>query len=553
MRALLAAAFSLSCLSSGVLTNSAYAETIEAYAPITKVTVHPQGATVTRKVDVALPAGDHVLVLPALFEDNVEFYELQVTGAQKGAVWVSGLESPLPKALEAPEVTAAREALESAEVGLQAIKDRQAELLLPKAEGSARLQFLAGLAKSDGATQLTAEQLKTLVRTVGSESRDATQMSQAAEIAARNLEDALEDAVYAVDSAELALVKQISLNASERVISVNLVAPVDTTAQIEVRYLSADASWYAYNEIYLERTAEPKAVVKRNVVIKQASDEAWRDVELILSTAAPLFASRPSNLYPQLRRIEKPKPVIEYNGSKSGTQHDLAFSEPMIEAPVIMEYSAMSSKYDGLAVEFHYPETVTVERSVDGLKLPLEDLDISVENLFAKAVPERDKTAFLMAELKNVSDAPLMLQGGATLLYLNGTVVGGAHNDDLRVGQTDTFAFGPIDGLQVASVVVDDNAGDRGIIRGSKIQTQKRRFDIENFTPESWDLRVFGRVPYSAQEDLEIEWSATPTPTEENADDNRGILRWDITLKPGEKREIMLDHQLTWPEEFELR
>lgn len=77
--------------------------------------------------------------------------------------------------------------------------------------------------------------------------------------------------------------------------------------------------------------------------------------------------------------------------------------------------------------------------------------------------------------------------------------------------------------------------------------------EVENLTGQVWPLRVLDLVPFSEQEDLEITWSAKPTPSEENVDKQRGILAWDLKMQPGETRVITLNTRLGWPEGKVLR
>lgn len=50
-----------------------------------------------------------------------------------------------------------------------------------------------------------------------------------------------------------------------------------------------------------------------------------------------------------------------------------------------------------------------------------------------------------------------------------------------------------------------------------------------------------------------IDWSAAPTPSEENVDNRRGILAWDLDMKAGSKQTVRLNTSINWPEGMELR
>ena len=183
-------------------------------------------------------------------------------------------------ALESEAAKAARANVDVAEEALRELKDQKKSLLLPKTEGDARLQFLAGLSDGEGIAQLDAERLAKLITVIGQESRAATQMSDEAQIQARQLDDAMKDAEHALASAKLDLAKQLDPNGNEQTLSVKVIAATDTTAQLELRYMVDNAGWYTFNELHLDRGDDPKASLKRNVFVAQlkafpAHFESW--------------------------------------------------------------------------------------------------------------------------------------------------------------------------------------------------------------------------------------------------------------------------------------
>ena len=60
-------------------------------------------------------------------------------------------------------------------------------------------------------------------------------------------------------------------------------------------------------------------------------------------------------------------------------------------------------------------------------------------------------------------------------------------------------------------------------------------------------------MPYSEQDDLEIEVTASPEATETDVDGQRGILGWEFDLPAGGKETITLEQTLTWPEGMVLQ
>jgi hypothetical protein len=66
-------------------------------------------------------------------------------------------------------------------------------------------------------------------------------------------------------------------------------------------------------------------------------------------------------------------------------------------------------------------------------------------------------------------------------------------------------------------------------------------------------VRILDQVPYSEQDDLEIDVTASPEATETDVEGQRGILAWEFDLAAGGKETITLEQVLTWPEGMVLR
>ena len=68
--------------------------------------------------------------------------------------------------------------------------------------------------------------------------------------------------------------------------------------------------------------------------------------------------------------------------------------------------------------------------------------------------------------------------------------------------------------------------------------------EVENLTGQSWPAKLFDRVPYSEQEELAIDWQASPRPSEQNYDNRQGVLAWAFELGAGSKQSVTLKYQL---------
>jgi len=114
------------------------------------------------------------------------------------------------------------------------------------------------------------------------------------------------------------------------------------------------------------------------------------------------------------------------------------------------------------------------------------------------------------------------------------------------------LGFGSIQGLRLKRTIPARAEGDRGIFSKSNQIEETAVLSVENLTDEDWPLRVMDVIPHSEQEDLIITFTADPPVTETDADDKRGVLAWNLTVRSGNTQEITLSTRETWPDGKEL-
>lgn len=520
----------LAALLSTAAPAALWADTIEASSRVSAVTLYPWGASVTRVVELAAPAGVHDVVISDL-PPGIDPATLRVVGrgVAVGAVSLIEEEGVDPASVTSPEIAAAESEIRRMEAELSRGEAEVAALRLRATAADDRVAFL----RAQMPQNATLEQLRDLSRMVGEESLSAGQEALAAQQEALAADRALEDQRKAVVLAW----KELDKLKAERATRATVQASVEGAGQILLTSFTPNASWQPTYDLRLDRAAN-RLSVERGVFVTQDAGEDWRGVDLILSTARPGEQSEPSDLWPWLRRIgppEAPQPRMPAPEMK-GFAADMATAAVAETAPMEML---------GATVTYHYPAPVDIRDGVDALRLRLDDIALTPE-VVAEAVPSRDTTAFIVAE--TVNDSGQVLLPGPTSLFVDGALVGQgqlpltAAGDDLRLG------FGPVDGLVLEREVPERTEGDRGVISRSNEMEERAILRIRNLTDQDWPLRVIDQVPYSEQEDLVIRFTATPAPTETDVDGERGILAWEFDLPARTTQEIELQTTLSWPE-----
>jgi uncharacterized protein (TIGR02231 family) len=542
MRALLAALLATTAL-------PAFADTIAASSSITAVTVYPDGAKLTRQVTFTAPAaGSHELLVTDLpFDSDPGLIRLSpADGLQVGAFNLRADRLPPREDPLTPGQEAAKTQIETAEAAA-----RTAQLTLDAVQAKveaaeAQVRFLSSFtgALPDGATPETIRSMATMI---GTETLAARQTALAARADLFPAEKGLTDAQEALAKAQAAYDALPSADMDYTALSVTVTAAAAGEQTVTVTQYVGNASWRPVYDLNLTRDGDDALVLNRSVLVTQYTGEDWAGVALTLSSSRPAEQAAPSQLWPELRSIGPEMETEDLRVRKSvegGAEMDLAVvaeAAPAITAGVALE---------GDTVVYIYPEAVTVATGSEDLRLALDSLSFSpvVE---AVAVPRIDRTAFVMASFTNASDEPLL--PGEAMLFREGVLVGSTWLDVIAPGVETDVGFGAIETVRVKREMPTRAGGETGVFTSSNQQSESAVITVENTGNEAWPVRVIDQVPYSEQDDLEIEVSASPEPNETDVEGQRGILAWEFDLAAGAKQTITLEHVLTWPEGLILR
>ncbi|WP_323777555.1 DUF4139 domain-containing protein [Leisingera sp.] len=534
----------------------AAAETIPVSSSVSEVTLYPGLAEVTRGAALALPAGRHRLILQNVPRTALlETLQVEIAGARRVATLLREDYVP-PRNANDPEAEAAEAQVREAEARIAAVRDEAARARSGVRAAEASIGFLQQLGANEGLAAADAAALSAIARMISDEAAGASQAAVAAEAEARRIELQLEHLEEELAKAQAALAA-ITLEDKDRLfIAVDIEAEQAGEGAIKVSYYTAGAGntgWQPSYEMHLSTVAEQQVILKRAVMLVQDTGENWQDVGLTLSTAVPGGQGSPAVLHPWLRRIEEPQPRRTLKSLGQDAAEMSALAEPAPEAPLIADEAQGSWGADpgGAAATYRFGLPVSIASGADLLRLEMDSLTAEAK-VRAVAVPSRDKTAYRVASFANTFGEQL-LASYQVPRFVDGKLVTVEPFAGLAPGAEMDAGFGPVEGLLLRRDVLGQSEGEQGLISRSNAQVQKVEITVENLTAQDWVVRVLDRVPYSQQDDLEIEWSAKPQPAEENVEKQRGILAWDMEIAEGESGTIRLDTALSWPEGMVLR
>lgn len=521
----------------------AQADTFFAQAPVAEAIIYPDGATLTLRAELDLPAGEHVVMVPYPEVDGMGSLP-RIAVSEGVVVGALGFRRDVVSDArdlftEAQEEAAAR--IDRAEEALEAKLDEIEVARVDLAALQAKADYLAAITPPAEATAEEILAIADLVATQTAETRAALLVAKAA---LRPLEEELSDLKGDLAAAQAALDRLSPPTTENDMLTVEVMVAEAGPVALEMTEQSWAAGWRVDYDMNLDREAG-EITMDRKLIVTQDDRRAWTDVALTLSTARPNDRIAPSEVYPDMADIFDPD---ERRPIPMAPRAEMEMAdEDMAVAGIVAEPAPMKTaglQIDGLAVSYVYPDPVTIapgeaaELALDTLTIPA---DVTIE-----AAPRWDETAFLMAEFTNETGEPI-LPGEASLMR-DGHFVGRMAIPMIPAGGDEELAFGPMEAIRLDTILKRNAEGDAGIINRSSTRVQEITFTVENLSDEPQEVRALFPLTFSEKEDLEVEIVALPAPDETDVDDRRGVSAWDLTLAPGETREVEIKITLDWPE-----
>lgn len=518
---------------------------------ITTVTVYPGSALVTRAADVELPAGpSRVLIegLPASINPAL------VTASGDGAFVIEGVEIRRMPAAQAtsPRVREIQNRIDSTQ---EAIAQLDAELAT--LEATAQYLVKLGDVTRTGASRdlqegrLKPEDMLALVASYQMQSRD---------LVMRQLEARQSKAVLVRDLEALRreLRELQAAGGKERVTAIVLVsATAAGHGTVRVRYGVNGATW--------EPSYDGRGMMDENAVqltyaaqVRQATGEDWENVELTLSTAQPSLGASIPDLTPWYLQPQPPMRPVMYRAAPSGGyganapaqmamdgEYDRAMvAEDVAPAPATVASTTISA---GINASFTLAARTTV--SGDNQTRKVQILSQRFPSRFVyRVIPELGERAYVVTKFVNSTDA-LFLPGAVTAFQGN-DYVGQGRADAVAPGDTFELQLGIDPSVKVERTVIE-NLTDPSVSgfgpKRSRV-TRRYRITITNTRRIAVNLNLYDRVPVSQNDDIKVERTrASVEPTEARED---GILRWELTLAPGERRVVEFGYKVEYPQEM---
>lgn len=511
---------------------------------ITAVTVFPNRARVTRDGMLHLARGEHMLVLaelPASLDKD------SVRASGKGAnAKILGVEVATEFVARPPETSIAE--LQRA---LEVLQDADKSLGDDDTTQVARIEFLKSLREASGQSlakgiafgKATLENVESLAAYLDRELDAAN--TRRREIAQKRREQKRE-----IEAAQARLNQAQTVEQKERrEIRVTVEATAETDLQMEVTYAVAGASW---TPLYDVRLNETKVELTYLASVSQQTGEDWNAVELALSTARPAVSAEIPELDPWYVDGYRPAPMMASataRGSAAGGMFQAAPApqSAVFDAAPLMEVAQASVESSGAAVTYRVARPMTIPSDGAPHKTTVTTLDLTAQLDYVTA-PKIAEEAYLRAKIKN--ESPFILLLGSANIFHGADFVGATELETVAPNEEFEAHLGVDDRVKIERELIEHTV-DKTLIGNTRRLFFGYKITLTNLLATPAKITALDQLPVSRDEEIKVKLRDTSPKPAEQSDLN--VLKWELELKPQEKREITFAFAVEHPRAMRLR
>lgn len=333
-----------------------------------------------------------------------------------------------------------------------------------------------------------------------------------------------------------------------KTVTVRLDAATPGKLELTLRYAVPGASW---TPSYDARVLSAERAVQLGYfgLVRQNTGEDWSAVELTLSTARPSLGGEPPALSPWILQQQEVRPLVAeapeavmlapYEG-KRRTLAAKAMTDKLEEHDARLAEASVETQ--ATSASFRIPVAASVPSDNTPQKVPITTVRLASAPEYL-ATPKLLPAAFLTAKVTNSSEFPLL--AGSMNVFLDDTFVASSRLRSVMPGEKFDLALGVDEGIAITRKLNNRFTEDTGLVTKSKRVTYDVTLTLQNNKKTAETIVVQDQVPVSRHEKIVVNVIAPAA--KDVKPDAEGVLKWTLSLKPGEKRELPLKVSVEHP------
>ena len=307
------------------------------------------------------------------------------------------------------------------------------------------------------------------------------------------------------------------------------------TTDFDINYFTDNVSWAPFYEIRVDNLKEPiQLVYKANVSQNTGID--WKQIKLAFSSGNP----RRNNNAPQLnpwrvgflqQRMNSMDMMLQ--GKSAGVRVENSMESAPSQDMAVVEENQLTTSF-----VVNTPYDVYSNQKPQAVQLKQYQLPSEYSYFTA---PRLDAAAFLIAKVSDWSKYKL-LSGNANLIIDN-NFAGSSYINPNSTNETLTLSLGRDERIITKRERIDE-VGSTSFFGNSQTRTYTYEISVRNTRSETVDIDVKEQFPLSTEKDIEIKLLET---SNAKVDKDKGELTWNINLKPGETKKLIVSYSVKHP------
>jgi uncharacterized protein (TIGR02231 family) len=321
---------------------------------------------------------------------------------------------------------------------------------------------------------------------------------------------------------------------------------------LTLRYAVPGASWTPAYDARVN-SAEHAVQLGYFGVVRQNTGEDWKGVELTLSTARPSLGGAAPELPPWVVQQAEVRPMAQEEDTITLSPFSVSKERKPAAAPTLAGNSLRAGLKDiasavtvvatqATSATFKLPEPADVPADHAPHKVGITTIPLKAEFNYT-TTPKLLPAAFLTAKVTNASEYPLL--GGALNVFLDETFVASSSLATVMPAEQFDLALGADEGITVKRKLNNRFTEDTGLVTKGKRITYDVTITVQNQKKTAEKITVQDQVPVSRHEKIVVKVLAPDA--KDAKPDAAGLLKWVLTLAPGEKRELPLKVSVEYP------
>lgn len=546
--------FLFSVILASTLNSWAFAETIETESKVTEAIVYTNAAQINRQAQVDVQEGLNEVIFTNVPENlNEATLTVSAGGTARAKILDAKIKTIFLERPESGRVRELEDEIRSLEDGVVAFENEQT-VLQEEREFLRSIKLYAGQQiPEDLVTKMPkTEELDSLNSFLKKKWQDSYVRELEIKRDLRKLNEKLEKLRKELNQLRQAQCKE------KRVISIELDVEKKGALTVVASYLMYQASWYPEYDARVDYEKQKVELVCLGIV-KQTSGEDWQNVKLTLSTAKPTISGRMPELQSWILRPYQP-PEVSRKGvqifdlgmmkRQEASGGESALAGPREEESAGLMYAQAEEKLTSV----NYKIARAIDIKSDGTKhrLPVFSQDFSVKLRYS-TTPKLSPFAYLVAKVSNERE---QLLPASVRIFLDDVYVGSSTIDAIGKGEEFDLYLGIDEGVKVKREKLKDETQEvwiAGIKRKNKVVQTTYKISIENYKSKDIKVDLFDHFPVSQTDQIAVKiLEVKPKPTEEDYEDTKGLMRWELDIKPRQKKEVTYTYQVEHPRDMNI-